>query len=165
MTRMNVELYERRIDFLKLHNRGVKPSAIAKELEQKYNVFASSILRDWNERSVWLPVVMKMQEPETVAAMCRQENKQVKESAWSLFHNAENDTAKCGALRLILDVNDRELELAGYSRGTSRESEEDKRVFVRDVDFNELPEDDRQVLLDAETVFQKYTKVREVKPE
>lgn len=115
MTRMNQTLYERRLDSLRFHSRGIPPSVWTKELAQKYKVFADTIWRDWNQRHTWLPVVANMKNPETVMAGCVQENIQVKQAAWKLYHSAQNDTAKAAALKVILEVNDRLFSLTSPS--------------------------------------------------
>jgi len=111
MTRMNQQLYERRLDCLQMYSRGIKPSVFTQELGQKYKVFPDTIWRDWQNRNHWLSLVARMRDPETVMIACVEENNLVKKAAWSLFYNAENDTAKACALKLIVDVNDRILKL------------------------------------------------------
>ena len=116
MTRMNQALYERRVQCLKFYSRGIPPSKWTKELSQIYNVSPDTIWRDWNQRHTWLPVIANMKDPETVMAACVQENMQVKEAAWKLYHSAEIDTVKAAALKIILEVNDRLMELNILSR-------------------------------------------------
>lgn len=111
MTRMNQTLYERRVQCLKFYSRGIPPSKWTKELSQIYHVSPDTIWRDWNRRQIWLPVIANMKDPETVMSACVQENMQVKEAAWKLYHNGDNDNARAAALKIILEVNDRLMEL------------------------------------------------------
>ena len=95
---MNQSLYERRGQCLKFYSRGIPPSKWTKELSQVYHVSPDTIWRDWNRRDRWLPVIANMKDPETVMSACVQENMQVKEAAWKLYHSGDNDNARAARL-------------------------------------------------------------------
>jgi len=127
MTRMDQKLYERRVDSLKLHSRGVKPSIFSQELSQLYHVSPETVWHDWNRRQTWLPVVANMKDPELVMAECLIENREVKQAAWKLYMTGDNDNARVAALKIVLDANDRILQLVS----PSFEFEERKQVVIR----------------------------------
>lgn len=115
-TRMGQELYERRMECLKYHVKGVAPSVWTEDLGKKYGVAPKAIWRDWNNREHWLNVVVNMKNPELVMQECIAEIREAKKSAWLLRLTANQDGAKAAALKIILDANDRLLDLAGYGR-------------------------------------------------
>lgn len=165
---MNQTLYERRKESIVKHSKGFLPSAWTKDLGVKYHVKPETVWRDWNRRKNWLPLIMNMSDPEVVRDEVLTENDEVKKTAWGfiarIFREAKdnpevlsrNYTVLASFMKTIVFINDRKLELVGYSSG--KVNAEDMREMERltdQLDFNTLPDEDKKVLLNAEELLHK----------
>lgn len=138
-TRMDQKLYECRMESIKYDSYGVRPSTWTKELGAKYHKKPETVWRDWNRRKNWLALLVRMSGQDQELDTCRAKLMLIEKSAWDLRINADNSNAKSAALKIILDIINRRLELAGFHRQATMNLSQDKPLTIV-VKKWELPE-------------------------
>lgn len=83
--------------------KGFQLAAVVSQLATKYHISEKTLWSDWERRGKWAPAILALQHYSGFAEMQGTKVTLVEKGAWSIFHNGNNDSAKVGALKLILE--------------------------------------------------------------
>ncbi|MGD0996578.1 MAG: hypothetical protein ABR909_13785 [Candidatus Bathyarchaeia archaeon] len=100
---MNLKLLKRRVEMLDAVNKGFHPSAVIEQLATKYKVSEWCLWSDWRRREKWVPVLLGLEKFAGFADSIELKLNAVQKAAWSLYSQADNDNARVGALKVVLD--------------------------------------------------------------
>lgn len=117
---MNLSLFERRKEMLSKHSSGLSLSENVKELSLKYNITRRALYYDWKIRKHWLPVILGLEDSETVFYELLDQHRELKRLALKEYLQADNSNARVGALRLLRDLNLDFIELLAFNDLASR---------------------------------------------
>ena len=113
---MDVKVLKRRAEMLDMVCKGFHPVVVISQLSEKYSVSESCLWSDWKRRKKWVPIILGLEKYSGFAEVIESKLNAVEKAAWSLFLRSDNDSARVGALKVILD------SLEGYSNAVlSRE--------------------------------------------
>lgn len=100
----NVQRMDLRKILLENVARGVPISTVADALAKEYIVTTKQIVRDWQRREKWLPLIVHLDKPEFMLQSLFAEIMQARSGAWEAFNLAKankNENGMVGALRQI----------------------------------------------------------------
>jgi hypothetical protein len=100
---LNLKLLKRRVEMLDSVNRGFHPSAIVDQLAEKYSVSERCLWSDWERREKWVPALLGLEKFAGFADSIEAKLNAVQKAAWSIYVHADNDNARVGALKVVLD--------------------------------------------------------------
>jgi hypothetical protein len=100
---LNLKLLKRRVEMLDSVNRGFHPSAVVGQLVEKYGVSERCLWSDWERREKWVPVLLGLEKFAGFAESFEEKLNAVQKAAWSIYVHADNDNARVGALKVVLD--------------------------------------------------------------
>jgi hypothetical protein len=83
--------------------KGVHTSIIISQLAEKYKISERCLWSDWGRRAKWVPILLKLEKYAHFAETAELKLTAVQKAAWSIYHSAENDNARVGALKIVLD--------------------------------------------------------------
>lgn len=141
---MNRNLEKRRREMIKLRFSGA--SDWAERIAKKYGVSKSAIHEDWRRRGSWIED-LSGGVLENAIEVCKEmlfEIKKCREEAWKFYHNAANDNAKVGALRLVEKSARNHIKLLNDLGSLDKDFEEtskDDLITVNIEGVEESPED------------------------
>jgi len=99
-----METVERRSELLRMEGLGLSVTEIVKELSVKAQVSERTVYKDFQSRSFWQPTVQQYEGLERTYHKNLNRLEQIYRKASLIYLNADNDNAKVGALRLMLDI-------------------------------------------------------------
>jgi hypothetical protein len=82
---------------------GLHPSSVVGQLAEKYGVSEQCLWNDWTRREKWVPVLLALEKYAVFADIVESKLNAVQKAAWSLYLQADNDNARVGALKVVLD--------------------------------------------------------------
>jgi len=100
---MDVEILKRRTEMLDSICKGFHPSEVVSHLAEKFKVSERCLWSDWERREKWVPLLLSLEKYAEFADGMETKLNAVQKAAWSTYMRATNDSAKVGALRLVLD--------------------------------------------------------------
>jgi hypothetical protein len=100
---VDLKLLKRRVEMLDAVSTGLHPAPVVGQLAEKYGVSERTLWSDWERRAKWVPVLLKLEKFGDFAEMIEQKLNAVQKAAWSIYLKADNDNARVGALRVVLD--------------------------------------------------------------
>lgn len=100
---MNLKLLKRRVEMLDTVNRGFHPSVVVGQLVEKYGVSERCLWSDWERRETWVPALLGLEKFAGFAESFETKLNAVQKAAWSIYVHADNDNARVGALKVVLD--------------------------------------------------------------
>ena len=100
---MKLSLIKRRVEMLDTISKGFHLSAVISELSGKYKVKEATLYTDWERREKWMPILMSLEKYAEFTEAIESKLNAVQRAAWSLYSKADNDSAKVGALHVVLD--------------------------------------------------------------
>ena len=100
---MNLKLLKRRAEMLDTVNKGFHPSAVVGQLVEKYGVSERCLWSDWERREKWVPALLGFEKFASFAESFEAKLNAVQKAAWSIYVHADNDNARVGALKVVLD--------------------------------------------------------------
>jgi len=83
--------------------KGFHPSAVISQMAENYAVSERCLWSDWERREKWVPMLLSLEKYAEFADEMETKLSAVQKAAWSTYTRASNDSAKVGALRLVLD--------------------------------------------------------------
>lgn len=110
-----IRIFERRLEMLRLYLQGIRPSRIVSQIVRDKSIDASerSLWRDWKSRGEWMPALTRLNEgagdlpiAETMGALM-----EARRLAFNTYLRADNSNARVGALRIIKELVEAEIEL------------------------------------------------------
>jgi hypothetical protein len=136
---MRQQVLERRVELLKMEGSGFSTIDIVKHLSQKYGVSERQLYYDYEKRKIWQTMIQQLADPEALMLKIINRYEQIYQKASFIQLQADNDNARIGALRTMLEAN-HALHLtitpeATISEplpeppGTPKYSEEEKQVL------------------------------------
>lgn len=102
-TPWKLALLKRRVEMLDDVTKGFHLSTVIAQLAQKYKVPESCLYKDWERRGQWMPIVMGIDKYAEFTDVIENKLNAVQRAAWSLYMRADNDSARVGALKVVLD--------------------------------------------------------------
>ena len=99
-----METVERRSELLRMEGLGLSVNEIVKELSVKAQVSERTVYKDFENRSFWQPTVQQYEGLERTYHKNLNRLEQIYRKASHVYLNADNDNAKVGALRLMLEI-------------------------------------------------------------
>ena len=100
---MNLKLLKRRVEMLDTVNRGFHPAIVIGQLVEKYSVSERCLWSDWERREKWVPALLDLEKFAGFAESFEAKLNAVQKAAWSTYATADNDNARVGALKVVLD--------------------------------------------------------------
>ena len=100
---MDLALLKRRTEMLDMVSKGFHPSAVISQMAEKYSVSERCLWSDWERREKWVPMLLSLEKYAEFTDEMETKLNAVQKAAWSTYMRASNDSAKVGALRLVLD--------------------------------------------------------------
>ena len=100
---MDLELLKRRTEMLDMICKGFHPSSVISQLSENYAVSERCLWSDWERREKWVPMLLSLEKYAEFTDEMETKLNAVQKAAWSTYMRASNDSAKVGALRLVLD--------------------------------------------------------------
>ena len=100
---MDLELLKRRTEMLDTICKGFHPSQVITQMAEKHNVTERCLWSDWQRREKWVPMLLSLEKYAEFADTMETKLNAVQKAAWSTYTKAKNDSARVGALRLVLD--------------------------------------------------------------
>jgi len=83
--------------------KGFHPSDVISHMAEKYEVSERCLWSDWERREKWVPMLLSLEKYAEFADEMETKLSAVQKAAWSTYMRAKNDSAKVGALKLVLD--------------------------------------------------------------
>jgi predicted amidohydrolase YtcJ len=100
---LNLKLLKRRVEMLDTVNKGFHPAVVIGQLAEKYKVSERCLWSDWERRMKWVPVLLGLEKYTGFAEGIEAKLNAVQKAAWSIYVHADNDNARVGALKVVLD--------------------------------------------------------------
>ncbi len=94
---------KRRVEMLDDITKGFHLSMVVPQLAEKYHVSEVCLYKDWERRGQWIPVLMGLDKFAEFTDVIESKLNAVQRAAWSLYLRADNDSARVGALKVVLD--------------------------------------------------------------
>lgn len=143
---MRENLYERRIEMLRYRMEGLSSSIWMPILAEKYDVSVEAVRTDWKRRGRWMPQITRLNAEENLQMRAEllvnlQETRRL---LLATFLNADNSSAKVGALKSIAKITIDELKLRGldkpikFEAGASIEKRIERRALKYALKLNHL---------------------------
>lgn len=117
--------------------KGFHPAVVIEQLAKKYQVSEDSLWADWKRRKKWAPIILALQQYSGFSEMQGAKVNAVEKGAWSIFHNGDNDNAKVGALRVILEGIDSHYNIVLSNEMLSRLERIEKELLKKKSAENE----------------------------
>jgi len=102
---MNKKILERRRNLLNLRCNGILLSEAVKSLSAKYGVSERQVYADWRCRSRWMGWFVDLGGGSDALRDVLARHESIYADAAREYRNAQNGSARVGALRLMKDVN------------------------------------------------------------
>jgi hypothetical protein len=83
--------------------KGFHPSAVISQLAEKYHVSEGCLWTDWGRRKKWVPIILDLGKYSEFTQDMETKLNAVQKAAWSIYLRAENDNARVGALKVVLE--------------------------------------------------------------
>lgn len=100
---VDLKLLKRRVEMLDAVSTGLHPSAVVGQLAGKYGVSERTLWSDWERREKWVLTLLGLEKYAGFADVIEGKLNAVQKAAWSIYLHADNDNARVGALRVVLD--------------------------------------------------------------
>jgi hypothetical protein len=101
---MDLRLLRRRAEMLDAVCTGLHPSAVISQLAEKYSISEKALWSDWLRRDKWVPFLLELEKFSDFSGMVVERLNGVQKAAWSIYLKASNDSARVGALRIVLEA-------------------------------------------------------------
>jgi hypothetical protein len=122
-----------------MEGSGFSPTEIVKHLSQKYEVSERQLYYDYERRKTWQTTIQQLADPQAFLLKIINRYEQIYQKASFIQLQADNDNARIGALRTMLEAN-HALHLAMIPEatiseplsepvGTPKYSKEEKQVL------------------------------------
>ena len=100
---MDLELLKRRTEMLDMICKGFHPSAVISQLAEKYKISERCLWSDWERREKWVPMLLSLEKYAEFADEVETKLNAVQKAAWSTYMRTSNDSARVGALKIVLE--------------------------------------------------------------
>ena len=100
---MDLELLKRRTEMLDTVSKGFHPSAVITQMAEKYKVSERCLWSDWERREKWVPMLLSLEKYAEFADEVETKLNAVHKAAWSTYMRTSNDSARVGALKIVLE--------------------------------------------------------------
>jgi len=100
---LDLKLLKRRTEMLNMICKGFHPSSVISQMAENYSVSERCLWSDWERREKWIPMLLLLEKYAEFADEMETKLNAVQKAAWTTYTRASNDSAKVGALRLVLD--------------------------------------------------------------
>jgi hypothetical protein len=108
---MQIQIYNRRKDILRFHSRGLKLSDYIEKLAKKHKCSNRALRNDFTRRHEWIPKILLLDNSKDLVNELMLTLQEARTAAWRVFHEADNDNARVGALKLLGDSVFRQIEV------------------------------------------------------
>ena len=100
---LNLKMLKARAEIFDSVSAELHPSAVISQLAGKYGVSEKSLWSDWDRRDKWVSFLVGLEKYGGFSEMMEQKLNAVQKAARSICMKADNDSARVGALRVVLD--------------------------------------------------------------
>ena len=100
---MDLEVLKRRAEMLDTVCKGFHPATVISQLAEKYHVSEACLWSDWKRRRKWIPIILGLEKYSGFAEVINSKLNAVQKAAWSLFLRSDNNNARVGALKVVLE--------------------------------------------------------------
>lgn len=107
---MRNQVLERRTELLKMEGLGFTKYEIVKQLTNKYDVSDRMLYYDYQRRKSWQPLIQELADPEKLVLKIINRFEQIYQRAAFIHIQADNDNARIGALRTMIEANSKLAE-------------------------------------------------------
>ena len=115
-----MEVVTRRFELLKLEGLGLSQAEIAKQLSQNAECSMRTIYHDFETRALWQPSLQSLSKTDDVLLKAINRYEQIYRQASMIVHSSSNESAKIGALNIMLKSNSKLCETAALTDILSR---------------------------------------------
>jgi len=95
---------------LRFHSRGLKLVDYIDKLMQKYGCSKRALEHDFTRRNKWIPKILLLDDSKSLVNELMLTLDESRAAAWRVFHDADNDNARVGALRTLNESVFKQLE-------------------------------------------------------
>ena len=99
---MDLTVIKRRAEMLDMVCKNFHPAFAVSQLALKYHVSEGILWNDWSRRKKWVPIILALAQYSGFAETMESKVNAVEKAAWMIFHSGDNDSAKVGALNVVL---------------------------------------------------------------
>jgi len=99
------KLLERRREMLRMRSKGLSLNVVVNDLSQKYDRTREALYKDWRRRKAWIKALLDLGDPEAVFLDILARHEDIYRMTVMECLQADNSSAKIGALRLLRDLN------------------------------------------------------------
>ena len=96
---------------LRFHSRGLKLVDYIEKLATKHGCSKSALINDFTRRHNWIPEILLLDKSKDLVNELMLTLQEARTAAWRVFHEADNDNARVGALKLLGDSVFRQIEV------------------------------------------------------
>lgn len=82
---------------------GLHPSVVVGQLAGKYGVGERCLWSDWERRSSWVSLVLDLEKFAGFSDEVKEKLAAVQKAAWNTYLKTSNDSARIGALRVVIE--------------------------------------------------------------
>jgi len=100
---LDFEVLKRRVEMLDMVSKGFHPAVVVSLLAEKYHVSKRCLWSDWERRKKWVPMLLGSEKFGEFAEVAETKLNAVQKAAWSIYLRADSDSARVGALKIVLD--------------------------------------------------------------
>lgn len=158
---------KRRLELLKMEGSGFNQTEIVKELSEKFQCTKRTVYYDYQRRTYWQPQLLELDNQKLMFLKAVNRVEQIYRKASFIHLATANDSAKVGALKVMLDSNSRLIELlavdaSGAAPGEIKLSWQEKEIVDKQMQaaYDEFcesmtPEEDKM----WRSLYSRYIKI------
>ena len=102
---MYEELVERRRKMVRKRAKGLPLNIVVNQLSKEYSRTKQALYKDWRNRKTWIKDILELGDSETVFFDFYARHEEIYQMTVMVYYQADNSSAKVGALRLLRDLN------------------------------------------------------------
>lgn len=108
---MKSEVFDRRKKILDYLSRGVSKTDIVRDFSIEWGVTQNAIRMDLRRINKWAPQILRIHDGDAILLQLYNNMRLIIPNAWHEYYTADNSSAKVGALRLIMAVTEKLMNM------------------------------------------------------
>ena len=143
---------ERRLKLLKMEGIGFSQSEIGTTLSEDFHVTKRTIRRDFQLRHEWQPLLQEM-DPQKSLLKTLNRYEQVYRKASMIVLQTQNDSAKVGALKVMLDASKASLEITAPEERREemyKDMQKEKEYYY---DWDKATKEEQEIMLKGSRIM------------
>ena len=151
---MRQTVLERRVELLRMEGSGFSTNEIVNYLSEKYHVCERQVYYDYERRKTWQTLIQQLADPDKFLLKIINRYEQIYQKASLLQLQADNDNAKIGALRTMLEANHM-LHLSVMPTAIGLEPNRGEPT-PEPLDLDVLTDEEKKILTEAAHIYFKH---------